>query len=1008
MSTVSNKELYGTLKQSLSDNVVIENLPILELDGDIDISDVKFYHIKELTFEEDSPRREAFENVISTLRIDGIIFVYLIVGGSSGVSFYAGVAKDMSYKGELELDIDDIGKRVLKPSIEGNFRGSKVLEVEKRHKAELVSKIDKMKRFAKVSGIPSVYKDKEDFQGIDRLIDIMSGDEFALMVLAKPLSNNAISHIERTLFDAYNRIAPMTKTSVQHSDGSSASSSTSATKGSSVSDGTNYSEANQKGKNTSSGISTDTSKGKSSSYSNSSTSRGTSESAGENSSFTKTTGTSQTKSENESFNKSESISKNQGSNLSFEFTNKMASELTKYIDEVLLKRINYGKNKGLFDSCIYLMSNEKGNLTKLGNAIRAIFSGDESNKSPLIFSNLNSEKDINEIKCIKNFQIPKINLIENTNAVISRSLLSQNLASQSCWMSANELSVIATLPKKEVVGLSLKEEVEFGLNIKEQISQDEAIFLGNMVQSGKELNQKIFIDKAWLDKHIFIAGVTGSGKTTTCQRILKSANLPFLVIEPAKTEYRAMLNDMDDLLIFTLGDDRVAPFRINPFEFSSRESISSRVDMIKANIEASFDMEAAIPQIIETALYRCYEEYGWDISTSKNYKFKDPFADGVFAFPTLSDLMRQANIAVEEQGFDERLKKDYIGSINARLQGLLVGSKAFMLNNPRSVDFTDLLEKNVVLELEEVKNGAEKSLIMGFILININEALKVKYEEYKKSGKEFRHITLIEESHRLLSKFAPGDSPNKKLGVETFADMLAEVRKYGESLIIVDQIPNKLTPEVLKNTNTKIVHKIFAQDDKEAIGNTMALNDEQKEFLSNLETGRAIVSNPNFIKPIQVQIAQLKNVSTTKSAVIDGKILRDNILAYYKQNYKKGVIPSIEKAKTAPDINLIEEALQYDFYALELEWLKRVKGGEKIVLGNIRQMIDRKKIPNDTKYLIGYIFNKFYKNQDEDMHDRIKVCIELIFDTIMTTKDNEVLFENHIDKNLKECIQSIF
>ena len=518
-------------------------------------------------------------------------------------------------------------------------------------------------------------------------------------------------------------------------------------------------------------------------------------------------------------------------------------------------------------------------------------------------------------------------------------------------------------------------------------------------------NANFFINKG---ETFSLVGESGSGKTTTCQRILKSANLPFLVIEPAKTEYRAMLNDMDDLIIFTLGDERVAPFRLNPFEFFPHESISSRVDMIKANIEASFDMEAAIPQIIETALYRCYEEYGWDISTSKNYKFNDPFVDGVFAFPTLSDLVRQANKVVEEQGFDERLKKDYIGSINARLQGLLVGSKAFMLNNQRSTDFTDLLEKNVVLELEEVKNGAEKSLIMGFILININEALKVKYKEYKSKGEEFRHITLIEESHRLLSKFMPGDNPNKKLGVETFADMLAEVRKYGESLIIVDQIPNKLTPEVLKNTNTKIVHKIFAQDDKEAIGNTMSLNDEQKEFLSNLETGRAVVSNPNFMKPIQVQIAQLENVSTTKSAVIDSQILRDNILAYYKQNYKKGVILSIEKAKIGPDINLVEEALQYDFYALEVEWLKQVKDNEKIVLGSIKQMIDRKKIPSNAKYLSEYIFNKFYKNQDEDMHDRIKVCIELIFDTIMTTKDNEVLFENHIDKNLKECIQLKF
>ena len=1001
----NNKELFSALKQSLASGVTIDNMPVLALDGNIDISDVKFYHIKELTFEEDSPRREAFENVISTLRIDGIIFVYLIVGGSNGVSFYAGVTKDMSYRGELELDIDDIGKRVLKPSIEGNFRGSKVLEVEKGQKAELVSKIDKMKRFAKVSGIPSVYKDKEDFQGIDRLIDIMSGDEFALVVLAKPMSNGVIADIEKVLFDAYNNIAPMTKTSVQHSDASSVSSSISATKGSSISDGTNYSESNQKGKNTSSSINTNTSKGESYSHSNSSTSRGTSESAGENSSVSKTSGTSQTKSENESFNKSESISKNQGSNLSFEFTNKMASELTKYIDEVLLKRINYGKNKGLFDSCIYLMSNEKGNLTKLGNAIRAIFSGDESNKSPLIFSNLNAKKDTNEIKCVKNFQIPKINLIENTNAVISRSLLSHNLASQSYWMSANELSVIATLPKKEVVGLSLKEEVEFGLNIKEQISQDEAIFLGNMVQSGKELNQKIFIDKAWLDKHIFIAGVTGSGKTTTCQRILKSAKLPFLVIEPAKTEYRAMLNDMGDLLIFTLGDERTAPFRINPFEFFPHESISSRVDMIKANIEASFDMEAAIPQIIESALYRCYEEYGWDISTSKNYKFSNPFADGVFAFPTLSDLIRQANIVVEEQGFDERLKKDYIGSINARLQGLLVGSKAFMLNNPRSIDFADLLEKNVVLELEEVKNGAEKSLIMGFILININEALKVKYKEYKNKGEEFRHITLIEESHRLLSKFMPGDSPNKKLGVETFADMLAEVRKYGESLIIVDQIPNKLTPEVLKNTNTKIVHKIFAQDDKEAIGNTVALNDEQKEFLSNLETGRAIASNPNFIKPIQVQIAQLENVSTTKSAVIDAKILRDNILDYYRQNYKKGIILPVEIKNNVPNVKDLEEALQYDFYALEVEWLKRVKDNEKIVLSSIKQMIDRKKLPNNVKYLSEYIFNKFYKNQDEEMHENIKKCIELIFEKIINTNDDEILFDNYMDRHLKEYIQ---
>lgn len=130
----------------------------------------------------------------------------------------------------------------------------------------------------------------------------------------------------------------------------------------------------------------------------------------------------------------------------------------------------------------------------------------------------------------------------------------------------------------------------------------------------------------------------------------------------------------------------------------------------------------------------------------------------------------------------------------------------------------------MVFELENIRSSAEKSLIMGFILINLSEAIR---EKYQMDGK-FQHITLVEEAHRLLSKYQSGDSPSKKQSVEMFSDMLAEIRKYGECLIIADQIPNKLTPDVLKNTNTKIIHRIFAADDKEAIGNTIMLKDEQR------------------------------------------------------------------------------------------------------------------------------------------------------------------------------------
>lgn len=129
----------------------------------------------------------------------------------------------------------------------------------------------------------------------------------------------------------------------------------------------------------------------------------------------------------------------------------------------------------------------------------------------------------------------------------------------------------------------------------------------------------VCLDKDILDKHVFVAGVTGSGKTTTCHRILLQSQLPFLVIEPAKTEYRILKHQeaCKDLLVFTLGNDQVAPFRLNPFELQPKETIDAHVDMIKASMEAAFEMQAAEPQLIEAALYRCYEKRaGMSISRS--------------------------------------------------------------------------------------------------------------------------------------------------------------------------------------------------------------------------------------------------------------------------------------------------------------------------------------------------------------------------------------------------------
>lgn len=891
------------------------------------------YRIDEITYEEKAPRKEALENVISSMDISGVNFVYLIKGDSTGVSFYYGVARDYSAE-EPQMAINDIGELILKPSLQGNYRGSKIIALNPNEKKELLLSIDEMKDSMILEGVPGINKDDEDFQSVDRIIDVMMGNKFALMIIAKPLTQESILLMQNKMYQLYDSISPISKSSIQESSGISEGTSSSTSKNKSTTEGTNSSKAEQEGsgtsesktKGTSSGTSKSTSKGTSDNFQNtqsgtegSSTGKNTSEQTGKStsSSTTKSEGTSTSGTIGTSESKGVNRGKNTGNATTLEIVNKKVQEWIKYLDDVIFPRVDYGTGKGLFVSTAILMGEHKASLIKLENTIRSIYGGESGNRMPLkAFEIANNEKSY-----VNRMQIPIITFDkelsdneENIRTVCSQYIRNKKTANLGSWMSSKELSLFAGLPQKEVVGLALREEVEFGLNIRE--IPRKPVTLGHLVQSGVVLNGKngvskipVSLEKEYFDKHIFVTGVTGSGKTTTCQKLLLDGNENFMVIEPAKTEYRILKESkFSDMLVFTLGRETGAPFRLNPFEFFPGESITSRVDMIKASMEAAFDMEAAIPQILETAIYKCYEDKGWDISNDKNRIYgESAFDDGVFAFPTLGDLYAEIPDVVEKEGFNERLRDDYIGSIKARLKGLMVGAKGMMLDTPRSVDFVDLLSKNVVLELENIKSASEKSLIMGFILSNLSEAIKLKYR--MNGGKQLEHITLIEEAHRLLSKYMPGDSMNKKQGVEMFSDMLAEVRKYGESLIIADQIPNKLTPEVLKNTNTKIVHKIFAQDDKDAIGNTMALKDEQKEHLSYLEAGSAIMMHPGLSKAIQVKIEQTE-MNDTGRVPPEDDALRSGCMEYYSSAYKR-MFPGMSQLEKKPSKEQIEVYMNY-------------------------------------------------------------------------------------------------
>lgn len=900
-----------------------------KLNREVTMDFLALYRVDEITFEEKAPRKEALENVISSMHIPGIQFVYIIEGDSSGVRFYYGVAEDFSYKKDRKLSVAEIGEKILKPSLQGNFRGSVITEIDATHRKKIVSAINRFEETRILEGVPGINKDDEEFQSVDRVIDVMLGDTFAILVIAKPLLGDEINNIQHGLYDLYDKIYPKIKESIQTSEGDSKGTSTTSTEGKSETKGTNRStqhsdnkgtsesstEGEENGKSTS--VTTTSSKASEQGGENSSQSKSNTRGSSSGSSDSKTEGSSESETKSKSEGKTTQTGTNHGHANTVEHIHKKVQDWIKIMDDILFPRLDYGSGKGLFITSVVLLGENPASMIKMENTLKSVYGGESGNKIPLKAFSVEQEV----ANCLKNFQVP---IMQNATK-LSTNQMSINLAhSQFCldayktylgyWMSSKELSLLAGLPQKEVVGLVLREEVEFGLNV-EKSEQVESISLGYLVQSGVVLNGEhgvpkipINYDKSFFDKHIFVTGVTGGGKTTTCQKLLLASESNFLVIEPAKTEYRILAEEeFPDMLVFTLGKESGAPFRLNPFEFLEGENITSRVDMIKASMEAAFDMEAAIPQILETSIYECYEDMGWDINTNKNYKFENPFAEGVYSFPTLGDVEKKVEKVVKSQGFDERLKQDYIGSIKARLKGLTVGAKGQMLNTPRSIDFVELLDKKVVLELESIKNTSEKSLLMGFILANLSEAIRIKYLNMDK--KPIHHLTLIEEAHRLLSKYMPGDSLNKKQGVEMFTDMLAEVRKYGESLIIADQIPDKLTPEVLKNTNTKIVHKIFAQDDKEAIGNTMALKKEQKEQLSYLSTGRAIMIMPGLSKAIQVQIDKTKENDTERLPPED-IVLRKKILSYYAQHHKRGVIPGAEYFNEIHNVDLLEICLQ--------------------------------------------------------------------------------------------------
>ena len=428
-------------------------------------------------------------------------------------------------------------------------------------------------------------------------------------------------------------------------------------------------------------------------------------------------------------------------------------------------------------------------------------------------------------------------------------------------------------------------ELDTGLSGHSQTSSTSSkIELGTYGDDAAKANLPADFAKQQLAKHGLIVGVPGSGKTTAMFNILHqlwnekdpSDRIPFIVLEPAKTEFRALKtieHFKDDMLVFTLGDERVSPFRFNPFEVLPGIPLESHISRLNACFVGAFDLFDPLPLLLDKAIRQTYISKGWyDDSVGGEYGVETP---------TLSDLCNIAEVVVNESGYSEKLKDDFNASLLQRLNSLRRGSKGRMLDTKFSIPYDVLMRQPVVLELDAL-NEDEKALMMMFLLSFVYEYCKIK----RKSGSPLKHLLMVEEAHNLIG--ANGASSEnranpKEQTINLFVKMLAEMRALGQGILIADQLPTAIAPQAVKQTNIKILMRITAKDDREEIGNTMDLSETEMKNVVHFKTGHAYIYHEALDRVRMVEMLNYKGKYKVEEPPSDEE-LRESMRFYEETN----------------------------------------------------------------------------------------------------------------------------
>ena len=541
-------------------------------------------------------------------------------------------------------------------------------------------------------------------------------------------------------------------------------------------------------------------------------------------------GTSDTTSQQESHGTTDT--RGTGRTQQVELCNKSVEELLERIENQL-KRVKESEDYGCYNCAAYFLSSTQSTALLAANTYRALMVGEGSSvESGAVNVWKNNEAEVAQLReYLKRFMQPVFARPLWENAPDSL------LYTPATLVSGRELPMHLGLPTRSVHGLPIIEHAEFGRNVPDEAMPDEdKMNLGKIYHMGKEEAAGLLLNRQAMASHTFITGSTGTGKSNAVYHLLdeitKNGQTTFLVVEPAKGEYKNVFGNCTDVQVFGTNPRETPLLRMNPFAFPENIHILEHIDRLVEIFNACWPMYAAMPAVLKDAIERSYQKVGWDLRNSESEK-------GIF--PTFFDLLDILPGVIEESHYSKDTQSDYVGALCTRVKSLTNGIYGSVLCAEDALSDAEMFDQNVIVDLSRVGSMETKSLLMGILVM--------KLQEYRmcSSGmnSRLRHVTVLEEAHNLLRKTSAEQSQEganlQGKSVEMLANAIAEMRTYGEGFIIADQAPGLLDMSVIRNTNTKIILRLPDEEDRKLVGKSAALKEAQIDELSKLPLGVAAV-----------------------------------------------------------------------------------------------------------------------------------------------------------------------